>query len=401
MSKAAAGHDASAVRTAPAIRHVRIDRDLRPFLVIWEATRACALACVHCRAHAQPLRDPRELTTDQAKQLMDQVADFGKPPPIFVITGGDPFEREDLIELVTYGRSIGLPVAVSPSGTERLTRQALDDLHQAGASALSLSVDGASAATHDAFRQIPGTFERTLAGWQWAREMGLRVQINTTVSRRNLHELADIAKLVADFGAMTWSGFLLVPTGRGHDLDQPAADEIEDVLNFFYDMGDVVPTRTTEGHHFRRVVLQREQLAAESLDHVAALGLGELYQELTDRSQVLGLTRSVRSRRAPLNVSSANGFVFISHHGQVQPSGFLPLSAGNIKDQPLAIIYAASDLFRQLRDTRNLKGKCGECEFVAVCGGSRARAYGATGTLDASDPMCAYVPCFAVTAPTR
>lgn len=375
------------------VRTPRHDPADRPLLVIWEATRACALACVHCRAEAAPGRDPRELDTDEATRLMEQVAGFGRPAPIFVITGGDCFERADLAELVRRGRALGLPVAVSPSGTARLTREALVVLREAGVTSLSLSLDGADAATHDGFRRVPHTFARTMAGWRTARELGLKVQINTTVARHDVEQLPDIAALVHREGAMTWSGFMLVPTGRGADLGPLTAAEVEDVLNLFYDLGQVVPVKTTEGHHFRRVALQRTVLERRGADHVAVLGLGPLYERLRARSIELGLLGAAeRRRRPPISVSSANGFVFVSHTGTVHPSGFLPVPAGNVRTAPLTEIYRTSKLFRALRDPARLQGRCGACEYATICGGSRSRAYGATGDLFAEEPWCAYRP---------
>ncbi|MFZ1670493.1 MAG: TIGR04053 family radical SAM/SPASM domain-containing protein [Candidatus Nanopelagicales bacterium] len=382
----------TSVRTSNAVRSLRHSASDRPFLVIWEATRACALACRHCRAEAAPLRDPVELTTDVATELMAQIASFGKPPPIFVITGGDPFERPDLVELVRRGRGFGLPVAVSPSGTERLSAQSLRELQEVGLTAISLSLDGADAGVHDDFRGITGTFDRTLAGWDAALELGLRVQINTTVARHNVGQLADIAALVHGRGAMTWSAFMLVPTGRGTDLQSLEAAEVEDVLNFLYDVGHTIAARTTEGHHFRRVVLERTELERRGIDHVSMLGLGELYLALTDRARELGLIAAERTRRPPINVNAGSGFVFISHHGDVHPSGFLPIGAGNIRSESLTTIYQQSALFVGLRDPGQLLGRCGECEFNTVCGGSRSRALAVTGNVWETDPLCNYQP---------
>lgn len=378
--------------TAGSVRQVRSDRTDRPFIVIWEATRACALACVHCRAEAIPNRNPDELDTVAAFNLMSQIADLGTPPPIFVITGGDPFERPDLAELIRYGKSKGLAVAVSPSATAALNPDSLQEIREAGVSVLSLSLDGATAEVHDKFRGIPGTFDRTMQAWRQARELGLKVQINTTVTRSNMRALPEIAAFVSDIGAMTWSAFMLVPTGRGVDLNSPTADEVEDIFNFLYEMGVIVPTRTTEGHHFRRVVYQREVLAKLGIDHVSELGLGALYHELRDHAQSLGLTETARVRRAPLNVSSANGFVFISHVGDVYPSGFLPMAAGNLRSQGLGEIYRTSAVFAAIRDPEQLSGRCGACEFARICGGSRSRAYAVSGDIFGEDPMCNYVP---------
>ncbi|MER5812675.1 TIGR04053 family radical SAM/SPASM domain-containing protein [Streptomyces sp. NPDC002033] len=362
----------------------------RPFIVIWEATRACPLACLHCRAEARTERDPRELGGAGARRVMDQVAAFGRPAPLFVITGGDPFQRADLTDLVAYGTSLGLRVAVSPSGTPTLTRENLSAVRDAGAVALSLSLDGSTAARHDAFRGVPGVYDRTLEGWRAARELGLKVQINTTVTRDSLEDLADIAALVRREGAMLWSGFVLVPAGRGERLDSLTAGETEDVLHFLYDCGAVLATKTTEGHHFRRVALQRSILDARG----ERPRLGALYGRLGERAARLGLFEGRRRpvRRPPMDVSSGRGFVFVSHTGEVHPSGFLPLSAGNVTHHPLTAIYRGSALFTTLRDPSLLRGKCGACEFKTVCGGSRSRAYGFTGDVLEADPYCAYEP---------
>lgn len=360
--------------------------------MIWEATRACALACRHCRASAVPGRDQLELNTEEADDLMRQVAAFGKPPPIFVITGGDPFERPDLTEIIRRGRAHGLPVAVSPSGTAKLNRESLAAVRDAGAVAVSLSIDGSTAEVHDGFRGIPGTFDRTMAAWREARDLGLKVQVNTTVTRRNVRQLPRIAEMIHELGAMTWSAFMLVPTGRGADLGPLTAAETEDVLNFLYDVGRTVPVRTTEGHHFRRVVLQRRALEQVDANPVSVLGLGELYQELSAAWQPSQVPESRAGRRPPLNVSAGSGFVFISHRGTVHPSGFFTGSAGNVREGQLADIYRDSELFVGMRDPSLLRGRCGSCEYAIVCGGSRSRALAATGDALAEDPLCVYVP---------
>lgn len=373
------------------VRRPHYDVGDRPFIVIWEATRACPLACVHCRAEARTERHPDELDTAQARAAMDQVAAFGKPSPLFVITGGDPFQRPDLNELVRYGSSLGLRVAVSPSGTPTLTRENLAAVHEAGAVAISLSLDGSTAELHDAFRGVEGVYDWTLDAWRTARELGLKVQINTTVTLHNLLDLADVVRLVRDEGAMLWSAFILVPTGRAEQLSALRTAEVEDVLNFVYDAGAVIGAKTTEGHHFRRVALQRAVLESLGEDAPTALGLGPLYRELRARADVLGLDAG-RKRRPPMDVGSGRGFVFVSHTGTVHPSGFLPLDAGNINDRPLTEIYRDSELFTALRDPSRLGGKCGACEFNTVCGGSRSRAYGIMRDPLAADPWCGYQP---------
>ncbi|PWU43541.1 radical SAM/SPASM domain-containing protein [Micromonospora globispora] len=365
----------------------------RPFIVIWEATQACPLACLHCRASARPNRDRGELDTDEAVRLMAQVAEFGRPAPLFVITGGDPFQRPDLETLVRRGTELGLPVSVSPSGTPTLTAAALAGLHRAGARAVSLSLDAAEASGHDGFRGVPGVYDLTVRAWREAVETGLKVQINTTVTRDNVLDLPRIAAQVRDRGAMLWSVFFLVPTGRGRALHSLDAAETEDVLNALYDLGENVPVKTTEAHHFRRVCLQRAVLAPRGEDPVRALGLGPLYRRLRQELDELALTdRPRRPRRPPLRVSAGNGFVFVSHRGDVHPSGFLPVPAGNVRDRSLVDLYRTSELFTGLRDPHRLQGRCGACEFRAVCGGSRARAFATTGDVYAEEPACAYRP---------
>jgi radical SAM protein len=378
------------------IRHPRYDLSMRPFIVIWEVTQACDLACRHCRAGACPGRDPGELTTEEGFRLMEQIASFGPPPSLFVLTGGDPFKRPDLFDLVRYGSEIGLPVSVSPSGTPTLTADNLRRLREAGAVALSLSVDGSTPPLHDGFRRVDGVFGWTLAGWRTARELGFKLQINTTATPHNLEDLPNILRLVRELGAMTWSVFFLVPTGRGRDLEQLTPEQFEDVLNFLYDADKVVSLKTTEAHHFRRVMIQRRILDERGVIPDAVMGLGETYRRLRGRLEELipdvDFSAPARIRRAPLDINAGRGFLFISHVGTVYPSGFLPLAAGSMRLQPLAEIYRTSPLFQMLRDPDQLKGRCGACEFRKVCGGSRSRAFGATGDVLEEEPRCTYPP---------
>lgn len=377
----------------PGLRAPRQDVAERPFIVIWEATQACPLACRHCRATARPARDPGELTTGEAVDLMAQVAAFGPPAPLFVITGGDPFQRPDLYDLVRQGTGLGLAVSVSPSGTPTLTREAIGRLRDAGARAISLSLDAADAVAHDGFRGVAGVHRWTVDAWHAALDAGLKVQINTTVTRDTVLELPGIAARVRDYGAMLWSVFFLVPTGRGRALCGLDPAQTEDVLHALYDLGEHVPVKTTEAHHFRRVCLQRAALEARGLDPRQVLGLGPLYDRLRAGFDERGLSGSPRrARRPPMRVSAGNGFVFVSHRGAVHPSGFLPLGAGNVRHERLADVYRESVLFRALRDVDQLGGRCGRCEFRTVCGGSRARAYATTGDVYAEEPACAYQP---------
>ncbi|MDR3726492.1 MAG: TIGR04053 family radical SAM/SPASM domain-containing protein [Terracidiphilus sp.] len=353
-----------------------IDFNERPFIAIWEVTQACDLACVHCRASAQPDRNPLELSTDEGKQLIDQIAAL--KVPVFVLTGGDPIKRPDLFELIGHARAVGVRVSLTPSATPLLTRGIVVRLKEAGLARLAVSMDGASAATHDAFRGMTGSFARTLDAVRWANEIGLPVQINTTFSRRNIGEIDAIVALMAALKITLWSVFFLVPTGRGKLDDLLSADEFEQVFAKVYRLSKTAnfDIKTTEAQHYRRYVLQ--QKVAERKTGTAVPAMQE------KAADALG--------RAPRGLNDGKGFVFISHTGEVFPSGFLPMSAGNIRQQELASIYRESPLFQSLRNTSNLEGKCGACEFKEICGGSRARSHALTGNVHAEEPCCAYIP---------
>ena len=353
-----------------------VDFNERPFIAIWEVTQACDLACVHCRASAQPDRHPMELSTEEGKHLIDQIAAL--KVPVFVLTGGDHIKRPDLFELIDYARSVKVRVSLTPSATPLLTREVIVRLKEAGLARLAVSMDGASAETHDVFRGLSGSFARTLDAVRWANEIGLPVQINTTFSRRNIAEIDDLVALMDSLKITLWSVFFLVPTGRGKLNDLLNAEEFEQVFATIYDLSKKAnfDIKTTEAQHYRRFILQQG---------VAERKAGSAPKLHPDKAaDAIG--------RAPRGLNDGKGFVFISHTGEVFPSGFLPLSGGNIRLQELAVIYRDSPLFQGLRDTSRLEGKCGACEFKEVCGGSRARAYSLTGNPNAEEPCCVYVP---------
>ncbi|UWZ84816.1 TIGR04053 family radical SAM/SPASM domain-containing protein [Occallatibacter riparius] len=352
-----------------------VDFNQRPFIAIWEVTQACDLACVHCRASAQPERHPMELSTYEGKQLINQIAAL--EVPVFVITGGDPIKRPDLFELIAHARKVGVRVSLTPSATPLLTRDVVFRLKEAGLARLAVSMDGASAATHDAFRGLSGSFARTLDAVRWANEAGLPVQINTTFSRRNIGEIDSIVALMEQLKITLWSVFFLVPTGRGKLNDLLTADEFEKVFAKVHQLSKKAgfDIKTTEAQHYRRYALQ---------------------QKVADRKAGIATDAPARVEdaigRAPRGLNDGKGFVFISHTGEVFPSGFLPLSAGTIRQESLADIYRNSPVFRALRDTSKLEGKCGACEFKEICGGSRARAYALTGNPHGEEPCCSYIP---------
>ncbi len=347
------------------------DFSQNPFIAIWEVTRACQLHCLHCRAEAQRHRNPLELTTDEGKRLIDQIAEMEHP--LLVFTGGDPLEREDLFEFMRYARTKDLEIAMTPSATPRVTREALKEAQDAGLARCAFSLDGSTAAIHDKFRGTSGSYDLTIRALETLRDIGMPIQLNTTVSRYNLEDLEHIADLAERYATVLWSVFFLVPTGRARSKDMISPEEAETVMEWLYEQS---PTRsfdvkTTAAPHYRRVVL----------GHRAQAGI--VGRDFTVSSQGL---------RSQKGVNDGNGFVFISHTGDVYPSGFLPVVAGNIRKDRLADVYRNSTVFRELRDPGLLKGKCGACEFRDVCGGSRARAYGVTGDYLESDPACAYVP---------
>ena len=342
-----------------------------PFIVIWETTRACALACVHCRAEAIPHRDTRELTTDEGRALIDAVARFGNPPPLLVFTGGDPLRRPDLVELVRYATARGLSASLTPSATGAVTEERLRALRDAGLARLAVSLDGATAEVHDAFRGVRGSHRQTLRILERARELGIPLQINTTVSRRTVGELPALVRQVEDSGVALWALFFLIPVGRAAADQALDANAIEEVLEWAAGLAGRVPfaIKMTEAPHFQRVLARHR---------------GTRRAQPAARPDAVG--------RAPRAVTDGNGFLFVDHVGNICPSGFLPLPAGNVRAADLVEIYRNDPLFRALRDPHTLTGRCGLCEYRDGCGGSRARAYAASGDPLGEDPGCAWRP---------
>lgn len=344
------------------------DFDMRPLVVVWEMTQACDLTCLHCRASAQPLRNPAELTTEEARLLLDQVADLN--PGVLVLSGGDPMKRPDVYELVRYGAGRGIRMAMTPSVTPLLTDQAICRLAAEGLQRIAFSLDGSCAAIHDSFRGVPGSFDRTLRVMDIARGAGLPVQINTTVSRHNLEDLPAMAELLAGSDIELWSVFFLVPVGRGQADQRITPEEYERVFELLWSFRQRVPfeVKSTEAPHYRRFVLQK---------------LKEQRQAGEDPA---------RFRYSSMNVNDGRGFVFISHTGEVYPSGFLPVLAGNVRDSTLTELYRNTPIMKDMRNPDLLGGKCGVCEYRVVCGGSRARSYAVTGDPLAAEPDCLYQP---------
>ena len=403
--------------------------DETPFLAIWEVTQSCDLACKHCRAAAQPIAHPDELSNAEGKALIDQIAEMHIP--IFVFTGGDPMKRQDVFELIRYAAGKGVQVALTPSATPLLTREVIFKLKEAGLVRLGISLDGSTPEIHDAFRGLPGAWARTIQAIEWANEAGIPIQVHSTISRHNAQDLDNLCNLFEKLAIVMWNVFFLVPVGRGQLNDLLSGEEFEQVFGKIYELSHRVSfqIKTTEAMHYRRYLLQHN-LEERKMGHghghpgatrpsAALIGhdpdpaslkglevsghdfsraenspnknggaLAPAYEPGAPTSDAQTRTASWATRR----VNDGKGFMFISHVGNVYPSGFLPIHAGNVRETPLADIYRNAPIFKSLRDTGKLEGKCGACEYKEICGGSRARAYAVTGDPLAQEPCCIYQP---------
>jgi radical SAM protein len=368
---------AAAERSFHNTRMEAADFSLAPFTIAWEVTRACAFACVHCRADAQHQRDPRELDTAEAMRLIDRLAGFGSP--ILVFTGGDPMMRRDLFDLISAATQKGLRCSLTPTATALPTLERLEKARQAGIRRIALSLDAPDAATHDAFRQVPGSWERTIKILHNAHQAGLSVQVNTTVASHNYQRLPEMVPFIQEVGAVQWSLFFLVPIGRAQAEKMISAQDHERIFNWLYDLSKTAPfdIKSTAAPMYRRVAIQRKRAEQKASGPVTFQGAGFQYAD--------GLNRPVRG------VNDGNGFLFISHIGDIQPSGFLPITAGNVRQDDVVEVYRRSPLFVDLRSPEKIKGRCGSCKYREVCGGQRGRAYGLTGDYLESDPACVLV----------
>lgn len=366
-----------------------LNYDEAPFLAIWEITQSCDLACKHCRAAAQPIAHPDQLTNAEAKNLIDQIAEM--QVPIFVFTGGDPMKREDVFELIRYASDKGVKVAVTPSATPLLTREAIFKMKAAGLVRLGISLDGSTAEIHDAFRGLPGAWARTIQAVEWANEAGIPIQVHTTISRHNAHDLDNLCALFEKLAIVMWNVFFLVPVGRGQLGDLLSGEEFEQVFGKIYELSRRVSfqIKTTEAMHYRRYLLQHH-LEERKMGHGHSGGMKAAPEYEAGTPAADGKTRAMSW--ATRRVNDGKGFLFVSHVGNVYPSGFLPIHAGNVRETPLKEIYQNAPIFKSLRDTSKLEGKCGVCEYKEICGGSRARAYALTGDPLAPEPCCIYQP---------
>jgi len=352
-------------------KHKPLDLSQNPMIVYWEMTQACALACKHCRAEAMCSPQPNQLTHEESLDLLRQVKQFGDPLPHIIFTGGDPLQRQDLFKLIDEATAMGISVSITPSVTERLTLAMMQKLKAHGIQAMGISLDGSCKERHEGVRGIDGCFVRTMKAMDEAADLGFPIQVNTLVAEQTVDDLPAIYELLKTKRIMRWSLFFLIAVGRGKALHEMPAEQAEAMMEWVYDISKQSPfaIKTTEAPSYRRVAL--DLMKAE----------GKTAEEI---------------RRTPLahgfGIRDGNGVVFISNTGEICPAGFLPLSAGNIRNESLVDVYRNSELFRALHDPQTYHGKCGVCEYHNICGGSRARAFAHTGDPLASDPVCAYVP---------
>ena len=343
-----------------------------PMLVYWEMTQACNLACKHCRAEAMPQSHPLELNTCESQAFLKQVAEFGAPLPHLILTGGDPLRRNDLYPLIQFARELGLDVSITPSATPELTEAAITQLKENGIQSLGLSLDGSCAEKHDAIRAVPGTFDRTIAAAQHAGKINLPIQINTLVSEETLDDLPAIYELLrTSFPVMRWSLFFLISVGRGKALNEVSSAEGECVMNWVLDLTRQAPfmVKTTEAPSYRRLAIERMRAAGATSDEMRNSGVYKAFQ-----------------------IRDGHGIVFVSNLGDIYPSGFLPLRCGNVRKDLLVDIYRSSTTFQALHAPDLFHGKCGDCKYSYIRGGSRARAFAHTGDILGSDPLCPYEP---------
>lgn len=343
------------------------DYSLSPLNVYWEMTQACGLACRHCRAEAVPEPHPDQLTFEEGVRLIEQIPEFGDPKPQLILTGGDPLMRADLYALIDEARRLRIGVSITPAATTKLTRDVIATLKEHGVEGLGLSLDGSTAAGHDSIRGVPGTFDRTIAAIGWAREYGLPVQINTLVSEETAPDMPAIYELLKPMGIARWSLFFLISVGRGKVLQPLGAGEAELLMKWIYYASRLAPfvMATTEAPSYRRVAL-------------------EIMQEDGLNGAQIRETGTARG----FGIRDGHGVVFVSHTGDICPAGFLPVAAGNVRQDRLVEVYRRAPLFQQLHDPREFEGRCGVCGYHNICGGSRARAWAATGDPLASDPLC-------------
>jgi radical SAM protein len=342
-----------------------------PLNVYWETTQACALACRHCRAEAQPEPAPGELTFDEGVAFLRQLVEFGEPLPQLILTGGDPLARKDLFDLIDEAHRLGIGISITPAATPLLTREVLVRLREHSVEGLGLSLDGSTAARHDSIRGVEGTFDRTIQAMRWAQELEMPLQVNTLASAETADDVPAVYELLKPLGVARWSLFFLISVGRGKVLQPLSPQASEKLMGWIHETSRVAPfiVATTEAPSYRRVALERMRAEGKTGDEIKRSGVARGF-----------------------GIRDGHGIVFVSSTGDICPAGFLPLVAGNVRQDRVAEVYRNAALFQSLHDPSKFEGRCGFCEYTALCGGSRARAYAATGNPLETDPLCEYQP---------
>jgi radical SAM protein len=352
-------------------RHAARDYAQTPLNIYWEMTQACALACKHCRAEAMPHAHPDQLSFNEAVSLIRQISEFGQPMPHLILTGGDPLERPDLYEILGEARRTGIGVSITPAATSALTREVLERLKAHGIEGLGLSLDGSASGRHDNIRGVAGTFDRTMQAIRWAQELEIPLQVNTLVAKETADDMPAIYELLKPFAVARWSLFFLISVGRGRVLEALAPLDAERLMSWIYEIAKTAPflVATTEAPSYRRLAIERMREEGKSGEQIR--------QSSTARG---------------FGIRDGHGILFISHTGEICPAGFLPLAAGSVRRDRLVDVYRRTPLFESLHEPARFYGRCGVCEYRALCGGSRARAFSATGDPLATDPLCDYQP---------
>ncbi|HBX80152.1 MAG: TIGR04053 family radical SAM/SPASM domain-containing protein [Propionibacteriaceae bacterium] len=354
-----------------AVRPVNWAYDRAPMIVYWELTNACGLACRHCRATAMPDPAPGEFSLAEIEAHLESFAAFGEPRPHVVFTGGDPLKRGDLRQILHAAARLGIGASLAPAVTPLLTRERMAEFVEDGVQAISLSLDGSTAALHDGLRGVPGTFDATMQALDDAASVGIPVQVNTLVTDVTAADLPAVYDLLKGKTLQRWSLFFLISVGRGNQLQEMTPGKAEQLMVWLGRLARDAPfqVKTTEAMQYRRIAAQ------------AALKRGLTPEQIEASPMARGY-----------GIRDGNGIVFISHLGDVTPSGFLPIAVGNLRDTPLPELYRDAPLMKALRTPSEFKGRCGVCEFNLWCGGSRARAYAWTGDPLETDPLCPYQP---------
>lgn len=338
--------------------------------IAWEITPRCNLACVHCRSSSSmQLAEP--MTTQDALQVIDRIAEFCKP--VLVLSGGEPLLRDDIYDIAVYGTEKGFRMCMATNGT-MLSDEHCQRIKQSGIRIVSLSLDGATAAVHDDFRQHPGAYEAILKGIELLRRYDIEFLINSSFTRRNQSDIEATYQLAKSLGAKAWYMFMIVPTGRGEDIfdELIAAQDYDKILQWHYQMErsqNSILVRPTCAPHYYRIFIEESRKEGKS-------------------RQRRDLAFSTKANKGCV---AAQTICLIRSDGEVLPCSYFPKSGGNIFRQSLAQIWN-SQLFEQLRDFDSYRGKCGQCEFLQVCGGCRARAFAVSGDYLAPEPFCNYIP---------